>query len=576
MVENEQEFLVNSNEEFMFENSSEIGDFMLDDSTELLFNSEYNTSLDPDIEENSGDKNEWINTLLYENSGINLGNAISRILKYFIKNSLTKTALYELMDLLDFFLPKPNNLPKTKYQFNKIINKILPNSNNVIQKHRICEKCSGYIGKWNDTIEVTTCENCDSSEVKGIFVEYDLKSVLKNALEHQNLSDLLKTHQQSVDNNSEDYISDITSGSKYKYLKRYVIPGILDIVLLWGIDGVPISNSSRAEIWLLQVEVVNIPFVFRRNFQYVCGVYYSREKKPDASSFLIPFAESMKDLFNGIVWKDKKNICEVVSKVVAPIASCDAPAKAAAQELMQHNGEESCPLCEHPGIEVKTGNGHCRVFPNRGPQIQRTRERMINQALEVREKLLLHSHGVKGPSVGFLIPHFDPSISFPVDYLHAVLLGIMRMLLSLWFNPKYKHKEFYINKSDRDEINKDLMKVTPPDSITHVPRDMKYMKYLKGSELEDGLLHYYPILLKGKLPKKYYDHFLLLVYGIHALLKRKIHDREIDHAEFLLNKFVTEIEDLYGLNKCSWNAHQVIFFIILIDKLIIEFIILNF
>ena len=115
-----------------------------------------------------------------------------------------------------------------------------------------------------------------------------------------------------------------------------------------------------------------------------------------------------------------------------------------------------------------------------------------------------------------------------------------------------------IKKSDRDEINEDLLKLRPPDSNTHVPRDMKYMKYLKGSELEDGLLHYYPILLKDKLPKKYCDHFLLLVYGINALLKRKIHQREVDHA-VLLDKFVTDIEDLYGLNKCSWNAHQVIF-----------------
>ena len=76
-------------------------------------------------------------------------------------------------------------MSKTKYQFYKIINKILPNSQNVIQKHRICEKCCNFMFKWNETNQVIICENCNSSEVKGIFVEHDLKSNLKNALEHQ-------------------------------------------------------------------------------------------------------------------------------------------------------------------------------------------------------------------------------------------------------------------------------------------------------------------------------------------------------------------------------------------------------
>ena len=69
-------------------------------------------------------------------------------------------------------------------------------------------------------------------------------------------------------------------------------------------------------------------------------------------------------------------------------------------------------------------------------------------------------------------------------------------------------------------------------------------------------MNYFPILLKDKLKKPYYDHFLLLVYATKCLTSTNISDRDIDHAEFLLDSFVDDIEKLYGRNKLSFNTHR--------------------
>ena len=43
-------------------------------------------------------------------------------------------------------------------------------------------------------------------------------------------------------------------------------------------------------------------------------------------------------------------------------------------------------------------------------------------------------YGIKGKSVLQIQPSFDAVKGVPVDYMHGVLLGLVRKLLSLWFD----------------------------------------------------------------------------------------------------------------------------------------------
>ena len=50
----------------------------------------------------------------------------------------------------------------------------------------------------------------------------------------------------------------------------------------------------------------------------------------------------------------------------------------------------------------------------------------------------------------------------------------------------------------------------------------------------------------------------MLVYGTRILLQKKVSFGEIKTAEKLLHLFVENMETIYGLEKCSFNIHQLI------------------
>lgn len=165
---------------------------------------------------------------------------------------------------------------------------------------------------------------------------------------------------------------------------------------------------------------------------------------------------------------------------------------------------------------------------------------------------------MKGPSIAALIPQFDISKAFVPDYMHAVLLGIVRMLLFLWFQPKYRNKPFHVDDLMLEEIEELLCDIKPPSNVTRTPRPVEVTKHWKASELRAFLLCYAPIILKDKLAREYYDHFLLLVRGIHILLQSEIKAEEINLADTYLYIFVSDFEGLYGLEKCSFNLHSLL------------------
>ena len=233
---------------------------------------------------------EYLNKKIYTSSEVTVGEAVLDVLEFYIENCSTKVSIEKLLKLLNKMVPKPNNIPKTKYHLTKLLEKLLPFQYEEIQKYRVCEECSHFLGNWKQKPQVTVCESCKSKLVNGIFVQYNLKSLLKNAFENQNLKNLIDeyTDKQRRDSN---FVSDITSGSSYKELKNTVLINDYDLCLLWNVDGLPISNSSKGQVYLVQVQILNVHPSHRNDFRYVTSIYYSREKKPNMMSFLRRFVD---------------------------------------------------------------------------------------------------------------------------------------------------------------------------------------------------------------------------------------------------------------------------------------------
>ncbi|KAL7298952.1 hypothetical protein TKK_0008052 [Trichogramma kaykai] len=286
---------------------------------------------------------------VYDDAEFGVGECVKKILSYYLEHCTTKRALYDLLDLIRDLLPKPNYLPRNKHFLMKFLNKIAPTQ--IIKRHRMCESCSNYLGEHNISSDITKCQNCNSEHVNGCFEEYDLKALLTQAFETQQLSHYIELHRQNK-NNDPSVISDISSGTEYRFLEENVLKGENDVVLLWNTVGCPIANNSNGQVWPIQVQIVNVPYESRYKFRFVCGVYYSREHKLNMNTFLRPMVNSFRSLFDpGFDWYDKQTNTFKHSILVAPIASLDAPARAVVQNIMQYNGAYGCTFCEHPGMK---------------------------------------------------------------------------------------------------------------------------------------------------------------------------------------------------------------------------------
>jgi len=91
--------------------------------------------------------------------------------------------------------------------------------------------------------------------------------------------------------------------------------------------------------------------------------------------------------------------------------------------------------------------------------------------------------GVKGISP--LADCLDLVECNPVDYMHAVLKGIMGRLMYLWFDTKNHRQSYYLGKSVR-AIDRRLISQIPPNDFTRSPRPIaSHRKYWKATELNE-------------------------------------------------------------------------------------------
>lgn len=84
--------------------------------------------------------------------------------------------------------------------------------------------------------------------------------------------------------------------------------------------------------------------------------------------------------------------------------------------------------------------------------------------------------GVKGPTALSLLLSFDIGASFTVDYMHCMLLGVVRMFLGLWLDTRHHRKDWYLGSKIK-QVESRLLGIKPPDIIPRVPRSLKHRLY---------------------------------------------------------------------------------------------------
>lgn len=135
--------------------------------------------------------------------------------------------------------------------------------------------------------------------------------------------------------------------------------------------------------------------------------------------------------------------------------------------------------------------------------------------------------------------------------MHVVHLGVMKKLVSFWI--KLLNKEQLKTINTRIEIAE---KCRPSEIHRHI-RNICEVNQFKASEFRTFLLFTGPYLMKDILEARFYKHFLLLNFAMKKLCNQTC-TNDITSIRSLLDQFVREFKDLYGLNKLTYVVHSLI------------------
>ncbi len=323
-------------------------------------------------------------------------------------------------------------------------------------------------------------------------------------------------------------------------------PGKLALSL--NTDGVPLFKSSSVSLWPVYLVLLNLPAIIRMKAENVLlgGLWVGPTKLP-MKLLLEPIMKKLPQLCTqGLTITTPTGLSTIRFKLLMGIF--DLPAKAAVLCAKQFNGKFGCSVCLHPGQRLSNG---ARIYlPDKFPD--RTHTQVLQAAREA-ERHHTVVDGVMGMSP--LAENLDLVASIPIDYMHAVLEGVVRLLMKFWFNSSKQGQPQYLGRQ-LTEIDAQLLRQRPPGEFSRPPRSIKKdLNYWKASELRNWLLYYSLPLLLGHLPSLYWHRYALLVCALHILLNNRITLSQVDAAGQLLHDFYVLFPELYGESSCTHNLH---------------------
>lgn len=203
---------------------------------------------------------------------------------------------------------------------------------------------------------------------------------------------------------------------------------------------------------------------------------------------------------------------------------CDLPAKVDVQGMVGHAGYFACGYCLHPGVAVKKdakSKSYVRYVDRKKEEQLRSHESIID--IYSKQKPPFNSiNGVKSISCMVGSEDFDLVQGFAIDYMHCILLGVMKKLLDLWLNSTNHKNAYYISPKCQGALNKRILSIRPTSDVCRKPSSIFSRADFKATEFRALLLFYLRYSLIDLLPKRFIDHFHLLSSACYMLLKEVI------------------------------------------------------
>jgi len=188
----------------------------------------------------------------------------------------------------------------------------------------------------------------------------------------------------------------------------YIKSKVIEIGI--NIDGLPVSKSSRSQLWPILISILN--FKELKENVIPISIFHGFQKPLSIEEFLNPFIIDLLEVLdnglsvNGLIFN--ANISNI---------SCDSPAKAFLLNVKGHNAYFGCTLC----IEERSYMKHRMTSPGLDAPL-RTDE-------SFRSKRDEDYHKGNSPLVQLPINIINTVV---LDYMHNVCLGVVKKLIEFW------------------------------------------------------------------------------------------------------------------------------------------------
>lgn len=448
-----------------------------------------------------------------------------------------------------------NKTPDTSIRIPQTLHKVKKEveSGYHFEYHVECWKCANYTVSDSNAINLQ-CQNCSSNikrTLSNFFVYIPLKQQILRMIDDK-FEEILSYR--NGDNDSEPSImTDVHDSVQYKKLKsRNSTSKILSFVI--NTDGANVDGSGKS-LWAIQLYQNHLKPAMRytpRNI-IVVGLHYG--KKPKMKEFFYPLMNELKSINESggiLIKRNGRSVCFMTTILSV---CCDLPAKAEVQEMTTYAGHFGCSYCLHPGHSVKGVNDKkstVRYTKSSNEYPLRQHKDVLDTYRHLKSKPV---NGIKSVSCMIGVVDFNLVHGFSIDYMHCVLLGVVKKLLNLWLEPKNFKEKYYIQPKNQKILTERIKKIKPTFEITRKPRCILKRENFKANEFRSLLLYYLQPTLNGLQKKCYVDHFQLLSSAIYTLLLENIPLENISVAEDKLNKFADEYEQLYCAHNVTMNMH---------------------
>ena len=313
-----------------------------------------------------------------------------------------------------------------------------------------------------------------------------------------------------------------------------------------NVDGLPISRSSNLSFWPILCRLIH-PLTSN---VFMVGIYCGLSKPESVDDYMSFFLDDLKTANSeGMVVNGKSYAISIHSIV------CDAPARQFLKCIKGHTAYGACERCTVNGIHYygrRYLSTECALRDNSSFRLFRD---------------TLHHLCVKSSNQHIVSPLCSTSLDmvkdFPLDYMHLVLLGVVRRFLKIWLGVdvgKSLIRKFHRTVISVMNARQTLFTASVPLEFQRKPRSFEFVAHFKASEFRTFLCYTSPAILHGLFDADgvLYGHFMCLVVALRILLSPCQSQENVAFSRNCLKMFVKKVKDLYGIAVLVYNVHCVI------------------